>query len=51
MLGGRQHIALTGMGSLSLVHMSVWHAFCDELEVLIRCVIEKIPSMSYVDAP
>ena len=51
MLGSRQHIALTGKGSFSLVHIPPMHAFWDESESSIRFVIKRASSRSDADAP
>lgn len=51
MLGSRQHIALTGKGSFSLVHMPAHQVFKDEAELSIRFVIQKASSTPDADAP
>jgi hypothetical protein len=50
-LGSRQHIALTGKGLFSLVHMPAQHVSKDGSESSIRFVIQKASSTSDADAP
>ena len=51
MLGSRQHIALTGKGLFSLVHMPAQHVSKDGSESSIRFVIQKASSTPDADAP